>query len=761
MMQRLCRAIKPGYAVVGKTRVSLELEGKLIELARHGKGKESMGTEPHFLYLPDFTSRGTQHVFGSVRLAKRGGVTGADYIAHFLVLTEEEVHSIWQKGGRLTPAGVLLTLELRGFWAQSWRGTAKWLTNEGLPNWMEAEAELQAQVQPTWQHYTGHKRFAALLKEPQYREACMLALPVGTPMADMLGLLHEADYLRSDLGWGVPIFTRGGEEIMDLPQVQMLGFIGSRMHQQAMLAGLPVIEVTEQLSSGLTVQNAQLTPPPVFTTPQVVENFSQRIAGHKKSEFSVNVFSKLLKMVGAIIFLGAVAFCLRYVWQNSSEQRDKLNELLTQIEGSVGGEQAPKELSAVKSSASAEPLTDDEEELARRRIVPVMVGRPIPGCVKCFFSTSGYTLSSGRVSIYRFLSDGKAVSLSRELDGRAYRAVIAPEDPDGTWTLELMEEGVVISGGALTLTMKGDMLQSITDEDGQNVALLLPVCKNEVTIGKVLLLPEMQVKVPEITDKKIEERVNGVAMLTPECLTVDSQKLVFSPSPQAKKWEQSWTGEVHCTASDLLCLPAVAERNNVVLEGDDTGFFRFPMQGEKRGEMICYSPELKIRYDFGQSVISSVLSFANASHSSKGQKKQNSHSIAGIWHVATRVLTAPKDKKTEALAQYARLFADAEFAAFCEKELSYMAMPHHGSVTGEGTHIKVDPTVMKRLMTVNFLDVRRCLCERLTQEARSEFSRLLKQGRASAAPSGQLFLRDVQLTAPDEITWFWGVRKAE
>ena len=96
MMQRLCRAIKPGYAVVGKTRISPELEGKLIELARHGKGKESMGTEPHFLYLPDFTSRGTQHVFGSVRLAKRGGVTGADYIAHFLVLTEEEVHSIWQ-----------------------------------------------------------------------------------------------------------------------------------------------------------------------------------------------------------------------------------------------------------------------------------------------------------------------------------------------------------------------------------------------------------------------------------------------------------------------------------------------------------------------------------------------------------------------------------------------------------------------------------------------------------------------------------------
>ena len=125
------------------------------------------------------------------------------------------------------------------------------------------------------------------------------------------------------------------------------------------------------------------------------------------------------------------------------------------------------------------------------------------------------------------------------------------------------------------------------------------------------------------------------------------------------------------------------------------------------------------------------------------------------------LLDGPAAKKDEGLVQYARLFADAEFADFCERELSYMTRPHHGSVTGEGTRIKVDPKVLKRLMIVNFHDVQRCLCERLTQEARAEFSHSLKQQKLRTASGKQLFLRDVKTTAPGELTWFFEARPAE
>ena len=767
LVQRICRAVRPGYAVVGKTRMSPALESKLVSLARNGIGKKSMDLEPQFLYLPDFTSKGTQHIFGSIRWAQRGGVTSADYIAHFLVLTEEEVRSLWQNSYRLTPAGVLLVLELSGFWAESWRGAARWLTNENLPQWREAEEALQAQVQPTWQRYTGHKRFAALLKTPQYKEACMLALPAGTPVTDMLRLLHEADFLRSDLSWSIPISTHSSEEFMDLAQVQLLGFIGSRMQRQATLSGIPVIEVTEKLVDGPPPPSSQPLPPSPATTPHVEDkSFTTPGEGDQPSAPQTkHLISKLLRVSEALLILVGVALCGYYVWHNRDELIEQADDILAQAEKLNKTEQPQDVAPENTSQTHADETTTIEQKNVRGRIKPVLTGQAVPSCIKPLLGDTNSRLDTGTVTIYhlRPSESDRADTLSHELDGSAYYATISPGDAAGKWELRLLAQGETLPGGTVTITTKDDTLRSITDENGQSVALRLPINQEGTTAGEVLLLPELRIAMPTIggSQKTKTNGADNLAALAPEHLTCEPQKLALSASPQAKKWESNLKGSVSYTAEDLLRLPAVAKRNKVVLVEQDPQLCRLPARGEERGGMIFYSPELKIRYDLRRQVIARMLRFANHTHSSSAQKKHNPHSLAGTYYIVNRVLEVPEKKRAEAVRQYANLFADEKFASFCEKELSYMTKPHRGGVSGKGTRIEVDPKVMEQLMVINFRDIQLCLCERLTQEARTEFSRLLQEQQDAAVAGKELVLREVQMTDADELTWLFEVSSGE
>ncbi len=756
LVQRIYRAIRPGYAVVAKTHLQAKLESKLVGLACHGMGKGDVEVNPQFLYLPDSSSWGTQHIFGSLRWTKPGGAISTDYIAHFLVLTEDEIRDIWQSSSRLTPAGLLLVLELSNFWVQSWQGPIQWLTDTCLPNWAEAEAALQAQYQPAWQHYTGHKHFAGLLKEPQYRDSCMLALPHGTPVTDMLRLLHEADYLRSDLGWSIPISTRSSEGVMELPHVQLLGYIGGRLQSQAALAGLPIIEVTEQLSDGMSTPNTQLTP--TFSTNPTPDAMRAQYAGELSEP--THLFAKLLRGAGKIILLGIAAICVHYVWQNYQDWSDKVSGLLTQAE-----QKGPDEQNLGKKESmlnSDDELNTDEKKLAYNQVVPVLAGQEIPNCIKRFFIKYEYRINTGKVATYH-LQSANVASFSRELDGTACYAVISPGKDAGKWELKIFEGNSIIPGSTIVISVKGDTLHSITDEFGESVALLLPVTKNEKTIGNALLLPELRIGLPKMSSKskQIEEKADRITEIKPEYLTSTPHKLALNSAPQTNHWEQQMEGQLTYTAADLFNLPAVARRNKILLEEDAANVCQLPPHGIRRGELLCYSPELMISFDLKQQVISHFLHFANTLHSSSTQKKRNPHSIAGAYFIVARVLTAPNDHKYKAVLQYAQLFADNDFMAFCEKELGYMMIPYRGGVTGQGTRIHVAPKVMERLMIVNFADIRRSLCERLTQEARDEFLRLLRQRSDAAVLDKRMYLREVRITAPGELTWIFGMRNAE
>ena len=764
LLQRLCGMIRPGYGVVGKTRISHELERQLTELASRGMGKDNMDAQPQFLYLPDSTRNNTLHIFGSVRWVERNGMPDAYYIAHFLVLAEDEVRDIWKSSCKITPASVLLILELSGFWAQSWEGANRWLKEEKLPNLAEMAVSLQAQCQPTWQHYTGHGNLAALPSEPPYQGSCMLALPSGTPVEDMLRLLHESDCLRSDLGWAIPVFTHNSRGYVELPHVRFLGFIGSHMKRQAGLFGIPVIEVTEHLATTPPSSTAQAEPSS-FIAPQRVPTTRTQYSWEDQGDTTQSPPpGKLRRLVWLLIASGALALGVRYAWNHYEEIAGKVSDLFEQAEKIHGNTQPPIITSDEKTQGAEKELTAEQKRLVRQRIVPISVGQRLPDDLRRIFNSATHELTCGKVVIYHLSPRGKAASLSCELDGTAYRAIVTPADGSGhKWELKILERNQTLPGGSLSMTCSEGVLNGLTDEDGQNVALLLPMTKGEETLYEILLLPEIRTELSQAVQKSKTGRgePRSIAQLTPECLTSEPQKLSMSSSPQAKKWEESLTGEQNYAAPDLLSLPAAAGLNHVVIEGDDAGLFQLPLQGEKRGEVICFSPQLRVKFDAKQQVVASVLFFANTPHGSNVHKKPDPHCIAGIYDAVMRMLNAPPSKRKNAVTRYAKLFADEKLMAYCEKELGYLTIPYRGGVSGKGSHINVDAKVIEQLMAANFYEMQLCICERLTREAQTEFARFVSQQSSAAIAGKYLLLREVRVDSPGELTWVFELRSAK
>lgn len=757
LLQRIHRVVQPGYGVVGKTRISRELEDKLVALASRGMGKDRVDTQPQFFYFIDSVYHGTFHIFGSMRWIDQHAVSDAVYIAHFLVLTEEEVREIWKSSCRITPAGVLLMLELDGFWVQSWQGPNRWLNEEAnLPNWAEEAASLQAQCQPTWKLYTGHEYLATLPNETQYKKSCMLALPTGTPVQDMLRLLHESDCLRSDLGWPLPIFTHNSRGFAELPGVRFLGFIGSHMKRQAGLFGMPVIEVTEHLAAVVPTLAASAAAPASTAPRYAPTDFTPYDTQEEETP-------QRHSLVWSLIALGALALCACYVWDHYEEVGDKVSDWFAQAERDRETTQPSAIANEGKTPEVNKELSAEQKQLVHQRIAPISVGQRVPEHLRELFNDAAQKLTSGKIVIYHLNSGDNATSLSCELDGTAYRAVITPGSGGEQWRLEIFERDQLLPGGSLEVTCTEGVLRSISDENGEGVALLLPVTRGEETLYEVLLLPEVRAELPQAAQKGKTRRgrTDNLAQLTPECLTSEPQKLTFSDSPQAKKWESALAGEQSYTASNLLNLPLVARRNHVVIEGDDNGLFPFPLRGEERGAIICYSPQLRVQFDAKQQVVTNVLLFANTPRSSASHKKYDSHSIAGIYYAVTRMIKAPKNKSNTAVTQYAKLFADEDLMAYCEKELGYLTIPYHGGVTGKGAHIKVENKVIEQLMAANFYEMQLCICERLTQKAQTEFARSVAQQCSEAVAGKYLSLREVRVDSPGELTWVFELRNAE
>ncbi len=757
---RLCQTVKPRYTVVGKTRMGPALEGNLIKLARRGMADEDLNPGPQFFYLTDFSGGSTNHIFGSVRWAKQGGVMTADYICHLLVLREDEIGELWRKGSRLSPAGILFLLEATHFWATEWRGPAQWLSNEALPNWMEAEQALQASVQPTWQHYTGHKRFAALLKEPKYREACMLALPVGTPTPDMLRILHEADYLRSDLGWGIPLYTHADSSVIELQNVHVLGIIGSRVHRQATLTGLPVLEVTEHLTTSIDESPANRSDiPPTLSAIPPQQVLSDPPMSKKKSRHSLPTRPRRLQYaLACVVLTGISAAACYYVWINKGELGKRVDNMVSQAEELSNTLVSPnrQKESADKPILNAPQLSVDEQQLVDQQISTIQVGEKLPPCILKFFSNHALRISSGDLHIHYLKRSAEDTPRTRnyQLSSDGQFANISPSNEPGTWVLQIMRNEQEEPSDKLFIRVQNGMLHGISDQSGDSPALALPLSFGQSQKASIILMPEYNAVVGGNSTKLVLPKKDLMLRFSPECFRVSPHRLEFVASAVTDTALKNCSGKIHHSYGDIS-IPDVTSRNIVQLHTPSSSSLDVSPVGKSHVSCINYEVQGSLDYDVKQAVMQAVEKYANEPRGTVSSgKKKTAASVAGLYHAVDEVIHSAANKRTAAIQRYALLFADKKFMEFCEREMDSMPMPSANAFIGSDTHAQVSSKAMKILEGFDFTGIRLYLCEHLSHVARLELTEQVKKLHHNA-PFWKLQLTRVYSSEPGELTWIF------
>lgn len=171
---------------------------QLIQNILNGPGRvqPASPSEPLFCYNV-LRIRGEElHVLSSIR----GTATAGVLIAHHVVLRGEERSRIVEEDACATPAGVALLLELQHLWETERKGGETLLLPEKeaqLPGACPAVASCA-----TWQVFSGGSENAKILLRDPYCKGCVIGVPAGVRVRDMLRLLHESDAQSPLLGWG-------------------------------------------------------------------------------------------------------------------------------------------------------------------------------------------------------------------------------------------------------------------------------------------------------------------------------------------------------------------------------------------------------------------------------------------------------------------------------------------------------------------------------------------------------------------------------
>lgn len=759
VVQRLCRAVKSGYGVVGKTRgMSLATEENLLRIASRGIAPEDLNPGARYFYKPDFCDGTTQHIFGCTRGIKDGA---GDYISHFFVLKEEEVQMMWHEGCTLTPAGVLLVLEEDGFRVQSWQGKARWL-EDTVPAWVNVESKLQANQQPTWLQYTGSRETAAILQDPRFREACMLALPVGTPTPDMLRLLHEAVCMRSDLGWGTPLYTHGGPEVTDMKCVMLLGNIGSHMQRRAAMVGLPVLEVTPQLAShpaaSVPPGNPSIPPmppPPQRHTTANVIHIERGTWGDDPPPQSGNFFRSSGKFAFCSLLFLVLCVSGYYVWQNFDVVKEGVDSAVRETEKlTKEREQVPAE-SADVPEQTAPSLSEEDEKLLMGFLAPVMPGGSLPDClVRLLQNSTTVQLNHGKLGIYP-LDNTSEKARCFELDSEGDSAVLSPTEQPGCWTLSLRRVGEDNIEKKYILRLKNNLLHGVTDEEGHSFALLLPIPVEQEHVGAVLLLPKWEIVCSGDFSPNKDFTDSFSPRFLPDFFEFSSHKLRFKPSI-VKKAFRGADGAVTCFLGHVS-LPTAFARHSFSLTSDTSGALTdielTPVPAQSDESFVRCRLQGSCKFDFTDALVKAVESQANQPRGARSHGKNQPAGLAGLFEAVSNVIESTGRKRTDAITAYVSLFTDDSFTSFCASELSHMPMPHESGFSKNGNRLRIDTKTMQRLEKFDYPGIRRYLCEWLNNVAKREFSTQAEQFARAQNKSIHLKLIKVQAPAPGELRW--------
>lgn len=281
--EQLLDSSQSGYGTVARSEVMpREMRRKLTELSRYRTGSCRGITGPQCSYTTLTYANAEYHVLTVSQPA------GADYsgrmchLSHHLVLLPEEVATLLRNKYRPTPAGVILALERGGFWCRRWEGPPRYLTGE--PHLSPRDIP-ESDAQPTWKRLTGHKNNARAFCTPPFERDCLMTVPEGTPVSDILRLWHESDWLAPHFGWGKTFITHADEADNFRMTQRWACTEDSPLIRKAMRTGHPVLPIGADLELGEdaddTRSSTSVVYPPGMVQAEEKHQFREHLAARQ------------------------------------------------------------------------------------------------------------------------------------------------------------------------------------------------------------------------------------------------------------------------------------------------------------------------------------------------------------------------------------------------------------------------------------------------------------------------------------------------
>ena len=243
---QLLDSASSGYGTVAcSEKLSKSLRSRLAALSVYREPRGKAATRgPQFSYHV-FTHGGTLwHVLTCAQLA------GADYsgrnsfLAHHLILSQDEITALNASAMRITPAGVCLALSRKGFWVNKWQGEPRYLS--GVPALSPGDVP-DASTQPTWKKITGHKSNARAFFTSPFQRECLITFESATTSADILHLFHESDWLTHTHGWGTSFTTEADDADSFSETHRMVTGKESPLVQRAIRTGRPILFIAPDM----------------------------------------------------------------------------------------------------------------------------------------------------------------------------------------------------------------------------------------------------------------------------------------------------------------------------------------------------------------------------------------------------------------------------------------------------------------------------------------------------------------------------------
>lgn len=232
-----------GYGVVARSEhIPPALVQELVELSAYKPPDDQAIEGAQFSYTPLECAARTWHVLTSARPAGVDHHKRPCHLAHHIVLTDTEAQVYASAGTESppsTPAGIILALELAGFWKRRWQSSPAIIDDDSFPLPIDCPS---AERQPTWHIFTGSPHHAALLSSAPCTRSCLLLVPAGTRSRDILRLLHEGYALSSRRGWGMGFSTHGAEGDLTAGHLAF-STAGSPLHRLVQQGKLPIIDI--------------------------------------------------------------------------------------------------------------------------------------------------------------------------------------------------------------------------------------------------------------------------------------------------------------------------------------------------------------------------------------------------------------------------------------------------------------------------------------------------------------------------------------